>query len=70
MELKPTCSEAHRLTSEGLDWKLSIIDHARMRVHFPVRVVYRNFAGQMRLIRRAMRQLRVADESGTERELK
>jgi hypothetical protein len=41
-----------------------------MRVHFPVRVVYRNFAGQMRLIRRAMRQLRVADESGTERELK
>jgi hypothetical protein len=46
MELKPTCSEVHRLTSEGLDWKLSMIDHA------------------------CMRQLRIADESGTEREPK
>lgn len=70
MELKPVCREVHRLTSEGLDRGLSTLDHARMRVHFLVCAVCRNFAGQMPLIRRATRQLLTVDESGTERKPK
>ncbi|HEX7633675.1 MAG TPA: zf-HC2 domain-containing protein [Noviherbaspirillum sp.] len=57
MAIKPTCREVHRLTSEGLDRELSMVEKARMRMHLLVCNACRNFTGQMQLIRRAMRRL-------------
>ncbi len=70
MGLKPTCSEVHRLTSEGLDRDLTAIERLRMRAHLPVCSACRNFSGQMQLIRRAMRQLTVTEpvDGDTERQ--
>jgi len=62
MKLKATCKEVHRLTSEGLDRKLSMIERARMRLHLLVCDACRNFTGQMQLIRRAMRRMGGSDE--------
>ena len=61
MGLKPTCKEVHRLTSEGLDRKLTLVEHVRMRLHLLICTACTNFSGQMRLIRAAMRQLPPAD---------
>jgi predicted anti-sigma-YlaC factor YlaD len=55
--LKPTCREVHRLTSEGLDRELSLVERARMRLHLLVCTACRNFNGQMDLLRRAMRRM-------------
>jgi predicted anti-sigma-YlaC factor YlaD len=63
MGFKATCKEVHRLTSEGLDRELSLIERARMRMHLLVCDACRNFTGQMQLIRRAMRQMGGVDES-------
>jgi len=57
MSLKPTCKEVHRLTSEGMDRELSIIERTRVRMHLLVCIACRNFDKQMQLLRRAMRQL-------------
>jgi predicted anti-sigma-YlaC factor YlaD len=57
MSLKPTCREVHRLTSEGLDRELSVVERARIQMHLLVCAACRNFTDQMNLIRRAMRQL-------------
>ncbi len=57
MSLKPTCKEVHRLTSEGLDRKLSFVERARVRMHLLVCTACQNFTAQMQLIRRAMRDL-------------
>lgn len=57
MGIKPTCREVHRLTSEGLDRELSMVEKARVRMHLLVCNACRNFNGQMQLIRRAMRRL-------------
>jgi predicted anti-sigma-YlaC factor YlaD len=65
MGFKATCKDVHRLTSEGMDRKLSLIERARMRMHLLVCGACRNFTGQMQLIRRAMRDL-----SGFDREQK
>lgn len=62
MRCKPTCKEIHRLTSERLDRKLTLIERARMHVHFLACRGCRNFDGQMFLIRRAMRTLSAPDE--------
>jgi hypothetical protein len=61
MGLKTNCKEVHRLTSEGLDRDLSVGERAQMRMHLLVCAGCRNFAGQMQLIRRAMRQLTASD---------
>jgi len=61
MGFKATCKEVHRLTSEGLDRELSLIERARMRMHLLVCGACRNFTGQMHLIRRAMRQMGDSD---------
>lgn len=63
MSLKPTCREVHRLTSEGLDRELSMVERARIRIHLLVCTACRNFTDQMRLIRQAMRQLTPDDEN-------
>lgn len=70
MSIKPTCKEVHRLTSEGLDRKLSLVERARVRVHLLVCVACRNFTSQMDLIRRAMHRLSPPADSDTERESK
>ena len=57
MGLKPTCKEIHRLTSEGLDRNLSLIERVRIRLHLMVCAACPNFIKQMQLIRRAMRRL-------------
>lgn len=57
MSIKPTCQEVHRLTSEGLDRELSLVERTRVRMHLVVCTACRNFTAQMELLRRAMRQL-------------
>lgn len=57
MGLKPTCREVHRLTSEGLDRELSLVERLRVRLHLMVCDACTNFTGQMQLLRRAMRRL-------------
>lgn len=57
MRLMPTCKEVHRLTSEGLDRDLTLVERLRMRLHLMICDACTNFTGQMRLIRRAMRRL-------------
>ena len=64
MSLKPTCEEVHRLTSEGLDRELSVIERARVRMHLLVCNACRTFTGQMSLLRDAMRRLGADDEAG------
>lgn len=64
MGMKPTCREVHRLVSEGLDRDLSLVERARMRVHFMVCNACRNFDGQMLLLRRAMRRLGTFEDPG------
>jgi predicted anti-sigma-YlaC factor YlaD len=65
IRMKATCKEVHRLVSEELDRDLPLMD--RLRVHFHLRIcdACRNFEGQMRLLRRAMRKLTLPD-AGTE----
>lgn len=62
MSLKPTCKEVHRLTSEGLDRELSLVERTRVRLHLLVCDACRNFTGQMELIRRAMRKLSATND--------
>ena len=57
MSLKPTCKEVHRLTSEGLDRELTVVERARVQMHLLVCNACRNFTDQMTLIRKAMRKL-------------
>ncbi len=57
MPIKPTCKEVHRLTSEGLDRELTVVERARVHMHLLVCNACRNFTDQMRLIRNAMRKL-------------
>ncbi|HYD94591.1 MAG TPA: zf-HC2 domain-containing protein [Noviherbaspirillum sp.] len=57
MPLKPTCKEIHRLTSEGMDRELSLVERARVRMHLLACNACRTFTSQMDLLRTAMRQL-------------
>ncbi|MYN46294.1 hypothetical protein GTP23_14680 [Pseudoduganella sp. FT93W] len=60
--LKPTCREAHRLVSEGMDRELSFVERTRLRLHLMVCDGCTRFNGQMALLRTAMR--RFPDEHG------
>lgn len=53
--IKPTCREVHRLVSEGMDRKLSLVERTRMRLHLMVCAACTRFNGQMGLLRKAMR---------------
>lgn len=57
MALKITCKEVHRLTSEGLDRELSMVERTRMQIHLLMCHACRTFTDQMQLLRHAMRQL-------------
>jgi predicted anti-sigma-YlaC factor YlaD len=63
MGLKPTCKEVHRLVSEGMDRDLSVVERLRMRLHLVVCDACTNFNKQMSLIRRAMQQLNIPDDT-------
>lgn len=69
MGLKPTCKEVHRLISENLDRELTLIEQARMGVHFLVCRACQNFDDQMQLIRRAMRKLTLSEGVGKSSDL-
>jgi len=70
MGMQPTCKEVHRLVSEGLDRKLSIVERVRMQMHLLVCAACRHFDGQMLLIQRAMRHFEVPDNSDMEKKEK
>ena len=61
MGVKVTCKEVHRLVSEELDRDLSLMDRVRVHLHLRICDACKNFDGQMRLLRRAMRRLTVPD---------
>lgn len=54
-KLMPSCKEAHRLVSEQMDRKLSMVERSGLRVHLAVCEACTRFSGQMDLLRRAMR---------------
>ncbi len=64
MGMKATCKEVHRLVSEELDRDLPLMDRVRVHLHLLVCDACKNFDGQMRLLRRAMRRLTVPDTDG------
>jgi predicted anti-sigma-YlaC factor YlaD len=66
MGMLATCKEVHRLTSEGLDRELSMIERARMQMHLLVCIGCRNFEGQMQLLRGAMPRFSVPDRTDEE----
>jgi predicted anti-sigma-YlaC factor YlaD len=66
MGMLATCKEVHRLTSEGLDRELSMIERARMQMHLLVCIGCRNFEGQMQLLRGAMSRFSVPDRTDEE----
>ena len=70
MRLMPTCKEVHRLTSEGLDRDLSLVERLRMRLHLMVCDACTNFTDQMRLIRHAMHRLGEGSPSAMDRDPK
>ena len=57
MKIGADCREVHRLTSEGMDRRLSLGERAGIRLHLLQCTACRNFAGQMRLLREAMRRM-------------
>ncbi len=61
MGMKATCKEVHRLVSEELDRDLPLMDRMRVHLHLMVCDACKNFDGQMRLLRRAMRRLTVSE---------
>ncbi|MDY7576635.1 zf-HC2 domain-containing protein [Actimicrobium sp. CCI2.3] len=65
MQLKPTCSEVHRLVSEGQDRNLSVIEKIRVRLHLAVCDACTTFNSQMRFLRHAMRKFEIADDAPT-----
>lgn len=64
MAIKLTCRDVHRLTSEGMDRRLSLVERVRMRLHLQVCSACRSFGQQMMLMRKAMRKI---DDGGNGR---
>lgn len=62
MSIKPSCKEVHRLVSEQMDRELNIVEKTRLRVHMLICDACTNFSGQMKLIRRAMREFPINKE--------
>lgn len=68
MSIKPTCKEVHRLTSEGLDRELSLVERTRMQVHLLTCQPCRTFTEQTQLLHKAMQRLSARggnDEDGS-----
>lgn len=54
--LKPTCREVHRLVSESMDRKLTLVERSRTQLHLMVCTACTRFNGQMTTLRKAIRQ--------------
>ncbi|MET3119149.1 putative anti-sigma-YlaC factor YlaD [Undibacterium sp. GrIS 1.8] len=63
MRLLLTCKQAHQMVSEGLDRELKLGERTRLKMHLTMCDACTNFNGQMRLLRKAMRQLPMQDDS-------
>lgn len=70
MGLKATCKEVHRLVSEELDRDLPLMDRLRVYLHLRICDACKNFEGQMRLLRRAMRRMMVPEMGDEKNDLK
>lgn len=57
MKFKLTCRQAHRLVVERMDRDLGRMERLRLRLHLGICDACTAFAGQMSLLRRAMRRL-------------
>ncbi|MBU6492246.1 MAG: zf-HC2 domain-containing protein [Burkholderiales bacterium] len=57
MKFKLTCHQAHRLVVERMDRQLGSLERVRLRAHLVICDACTIFARQMRLLRRAVRQL-------------
>lgn len=55
--IKPTCREVHRLVSEGMDRKLTMLERLRMRLHLVMCEACTLFNRQMALMRNAMQRI-------------
>ena len=54
--LKPTCSEVHKLISENMDRRLTMVEKLRMRLHLMVCGACTRFSVQMQVLRGAMQR--------------
>ncbi|MES2933018.1 MAG: zf-HC2 domain-containing protein [Pseudomonadota bacterium] len=57
VRLTPSCREAHRLVSEGMDRPLSLVERTRVQMHLMICEACTNFNGQMALLRKAIRHM-------------
>jgi hypothetical protein len=57
MRFMLNCKEIHRLTSEGLDRELTLMERTHLRAHGMICNACHNFTVQMQLIRQSMRAL-------------
>ncbi len=64
-----TCKEASRLTSDGLDGKLSLGQRLGLRMHLMLGRGCTRVSNQLQFLRRAMSQMResAAEEDGGDR---
>jgi predicted anti-sigma-YlaC factor YlaD len=51
-----SCREIHRLVIEGQDRQFGVVERLAVRVHLLMCSACRRFAGQMQLIRQALRR--------------
>ncbi len=56
-----TCKETTRLVSQGLDRELAFGERVALRVHLAICLGCRRASAQMRLLRRAVRELAEID---------
>jgi predicted anti-sigma-YlaC factor YlaD len=51
-----SCREVHRLVIEGQDRQFGVVERLTVRVHLLMCSACRHFAGQMQLLRQALRR--------------
>ena len=54
MILLPNCKVTHQLVSQGLDRRLSLAEHTKVKLHLSICESCSNFNGQMLLLRKVM----------------
>ena len=66
-KLLPTCKEVQNLCSAGLDRHLTLVEHTRLRLHLLICVACTNANAQMKLLRTAMRNFPLDDETARDK---
>lgn len=62
MKIKLECRQAHRLSSESMDRRLSLVERIQLRLHLSVCDACTTVAAQMRLLRGALHRLGGGDD--------